>query len=86
MEIAIDFPYGHTYRRDHLGALAQRVEVDAKEVRIMGSKGELLCTLIAVSSAKTTGFGVPSSIPKWRATQDKIANSYIYVYIYEIGK
>jgi len=54
----------------------------------MGSKGELLCTLIAVSSAKTTGFGVPSSIPKWRATQDKIANSYIYIYIYifEIGK
>ena len=26
------------YRRDHLRALAQRVEVDAKEVRIMGSK------------------------------------------------
>jgi hypothetical protein len=26
------------YRRDHLRALAQRVEVDGKEVRIMGSK------------------------------------------------
>jgi hypothetical protein len=26
------------YRRDHLRALAQRVEVDAKEVRIMGPK------------------------------------------------
>jgi site-specific DNA recombinase len=24
------------YRRDHLSALAQRVEVDEKEVRIMG--------------------------------------------------
>jgi len=30
------------YRRDHLRALAQRVEVDAKEVRIMGSKSVLL--------------------------------------------
>jgi len=38
------------YRRDHLRALAQRVEVDAKEVRIMGSKTELLRTLVAASS------------------------------------
>jgi site-specific DNA recombinase len=58
------------YRRDHLRALAQRVEVDAKEVRIMGSKSALLRTLIAVSSAKTAGFGVPSSVPKWRARRD----------------
>jgi hypothetical protein len=34
------------YRRDHLRALAQRVEVDAKEVRIMGSKSALLRTLV----------------------------------------
>jgi hypothetical protein len=51
------------YRRDHLRALAQRVEVDAKEVRIMGSKIELLRTLVAASSAKTAGFGVPSFVP-----------------------
>src|SRR5205823_13721597 len=44
------------YRRDHLRALAQRVEVDAKEVRIMGSKSVLLCTLVAAASAKTAGF------------------------------
>ena len=37
------------YRRDHLRALAQRVEVDSKEVRIMGSKSELLRTLVAAS-------------------------------------
>jgi hypothetical protein len=48
------------YRRDHLRALAQRVEVDTKEVRIMGSKSVLLRTLVAASSAKTAGFGVPS--------------------------
>src|SRR6516164_1142368 len=38
------------YRRDHLRALAQRVEVDTKEVRIMASKSVLLRTLVAVSS------------------------------------
>ena len=53
------------YRRDHLRALAQRVEVDAKEVRIMGLKSELLRTLAAASGAKTAGFGVPSFVPKW---------------------
>ena len=58
------------YRRDHLRALAQRVEVDAKEVRIMGSKSELLRTLVAASSAKTASFGVPSFVPKWRARRD----------------
>jgi hypothetical protein len=55
------------YRRDYLRALAQRVEVDARELRIMGSKSELLRTLVAASSAKTAGFGVPSFVPNWRA-------------------
>src|SRR5215471_21465398 len=32
---------------------------DAKEVRIMGSKGELLRTLVAASSAKTADFECP---------------------------
>jgi site-specific DNA recombinase len=58
------------YRRDHLRALAQRVEVDAKEVRIMGSKSVLLSALVAASSAKTAGFGVPSFVPKWRTRHD----------------
>src|SRR5262249_18706804 len=58
------------YRRDHLRAFAQRVEVDAKEVRIMGPKSVLLRTRVAVSSAKTAGFGVPSFVPKWRARKD----------------
>jgi site-specific DNA recombinase len=58
------------YRRDHLRTLAQRVEVDAKEVRIMGSKSVLLRTLVAAASAKTAGFCVPSFVPKWRARRD----------------
>jgi site-specific DNA recombinase len=55
------------YRRDHLRALAQRVEVDQKELRSMGSKSVLRRTLVAASGAKAAGFGVPSSLPKWRA-------------------
>ncbi|WP_369720370.1 hypothetical protein AB8Z38_24760 [Bradyrhizobium sp. LLZ17] len=47
------------YRRDHLRALAQRVEVDAKEVRIMGTKSVLQRALIAASSAKTAGLECP---------------------------
>jgi site-specific DNA recombinase len=58
------------YRRDYLRALAQRVEVDANEIRILGSKNILLRTLAAASSAKTAGFGVPSFVPKWRPRQD----------------
>ncbi|WP_461346021.1 recombinase family protein [Bradyrhizobium sp. USDA 4451] len=58
------------YRRDHLRALAQRIEVDAKEVRIMGSKSVLLRTLVAASGAKSTAFGVPSFVPKWRTRHD----------------
>jgi site-specific DNA recombinase len=51
--------------------LSQRVEVNAKGVRIMGSKSIPLHTLVAASRAKTAGFGVPSSVPKWRATVDE---------------
>ena len=58
------------YRRDHLRALAQRIEVDTKEVRIMGSKSVLLRTLVAASSGKSAGFGVPSFVPKWRRRGD----------------
>ncbi len=43
---------GGGYRRDHLRALAQRVEVAGHEVRIKGSKGDLLRTLSAASGMK----------------------------------
>lgn len=35
-----------------------------------GSKSVLLRTLLAAESAKTAGFGVPNSVPKWRARRD----------------
>ena len=41
---------------------------------IMGSKSELLRTLVAASSAKTEGFGVPSFVPKWLLTFASVAD------------
>jgi len=57
---------GAGYRRDHLRTLAQRVEVAAKEARIMGSKGDLLRTLTAAAGVKSATPGVRSSVLKWR--------------------
>ena len=57
---------GGGYCRDHLRALAQRVEVADKEVRIMGSKSQLLGTLAAGLATS----GVRSSILKWRTRRD----------------
>ena len=54
------------YRRERLRALAQRVEVAEKAVRIMGSKGDLLRTLAAASGVKSTTSGVRSSVLSWR--------------------
>jgi site-specific DNA recombinase len=57
---------GGGHRRDHLRALAQRVEVADKEVRIKGSKSDLLRTLFAASGAKPARPGVRGSVLKWR--------------------
>ncbi|GGC80983.1 hypothetical protein GCM10010994_43750 [Chelatococcus reniformis] len=54
------------YRRDHLRALAQRVEVAEGEVRIMGSKSRLLQTLVAGSGVNS----VPTQGLKWRREGD----------------
>lgn len=59
---------GGGYRREHVRALAQRVEVDVGEVRILGSKSNLLQALIAGATETKPG-AVPSFVPKWCATQ-----------------
>jgi hypothetical protein len=59
---------GGGYRRDHLRALAQRVEVHAGEVRIIGSKSRLLQTLAANGS----GTGVPTQGLNWRRACTRI--------------
>jgi site-specific DNA recombinase len=61
---------GGGYRRDHLRALAQRVEVGDGEVRIMGSKGDLLRTLAAGAGVKSATPGVRSSVLSWRREWD----------------
>ncbi len=53
---------GGGYRRDHLRALAQRVEVADGEVRIMGSKTRLLQAL----TGKTGVNSVPTQGLNWR--------------------
>src|SRR5690606_35943780 len=57
---------GGGYRRDHLRALAQRVEVDTGVVRIMGSKSRLLQALIG----KTSVNSVPTQGLSWRRGRD----------------
>ncbi|MDU1495509.1 recombinase family protein [Bradyrhizobium sp.] len=57
---------GGGYRRDHLRALAQRVEVADGEVRIMGSKSRLLQALVANGSVNS----VPIQGLKWRRRRD----------------
>ena len=57
---------GGGYRRDHLRALAQRVEVADREVRIIGSKSNLLQTLTAAAGVKPATPSVRSSVLKWR--------------------
>ena len=59
---------GGGYRRDHLRALAQRVEVADKEIRIMGSKSDLL--------RKPRSCGGPMvRIPLPRPFQNRAANA-----------
>ncbi len=58
------------YRRDHLRALAQRVEVADDAIRIMGSKTELLRTLIAGQGRRSAAIGVPRGGLKWRKGWD----------------
>jgi hypothetical protein len=53
---------GGGYRRDHLRALAQRVEVADGEVRIIGSKSRLLQVLTGKNGVNS----VPTQGLKWR--------------------
>lgn len=61
---------GGGYRRDHLHAFVQRVEVADDEVRIMGKRSNLLQSLVASSSEESAAFAVRSSVLKWRTRHD----------------
>ena len=58
------------YRRDHVRAFAQHVEVADDAIYINGSKNTLLRALIATKGGKSAGIGVPGFIPKWRRRRD----------------
>ena len=58
------------YRRDHLRALAQRVEVSEREVRIMGSKNTLLRVLAASNGVESAANDVRIYVPEWRRGRD----------------
>ena len=64
-----------THRRDHLRALAQLVEVvDPSEIRILGTKTELLRTLVAPAGVESAAGSVRSFIREWRATTGETGN------------
>jgi chromosome segregation ATPase len=65
---------GGGYCRDHLRALAQRVEVAEGEVRIMGSKSRLLQVLIGKNSVSS----VPTQGLNWRTTKRANASSVFF--------
>ncbi len=58
------------FRRDHLRALAQRVEVADREVRIMGSHDELIRALASSDGVGTAANGVRTYVPGWRTGRD----------------
>jgi site-specific DNA recombinase len=57
--------------RDYLLALAQRIEVDAQELRIDGIEKRTAAHACRRFRRKTASFGVSSSAPKWSATVDE---------------
>ena len=60
-----------SYRRAHVRAVAQRVEVlSTAELKIMGGRTELLRTLAASAGDQSAILGVRSYKPKWRARND----------------
>ncbi len=60
-----------TYARNHVRAVAQRVEVHSKtDVRILGTRTELLRTLTAVSGVEAAVLGTRAFGPKWCPGED----------------
>jgi hypothetical protein len=54
-----------------LRALAQRIEVDQKEVRIMGRKAYFCVPSSLLQAQKRLVWGCPVFVPNWRATVDE---------------
>lgn len=69
-----------SFARDHIRAVAQRVEMVSKtEVRIRGLCSELLRTLTAASGVEAAVLGVRAFELKWRARDDEDENWLIVI-------
>jgi site-specific DNA recombinase len=64
------FVYSGDYHRDHLSALAQRVEVGTKGVGIILVEKRASAHARRRFNRKMADFGVPRSLPKWRTRHD----------------
>ena len=62
------------FRKAFIGAIVDRIEVDDRQIRIMGRKDVLEA---AVTANGGTVPGVRSIVRKWRGIQDKSANTYV---------
>jgi site-specific DNA recombinase len=61
------------FRRAYIRAVVDQVAVDDKEIRIIGRRTVLKRLVMGVGVVPA---GVPSFVRKWRAIQNKTANSY----------
>ena len=63
------------FRKAYIQSVVDRIEVDDGVVRIIGAKS----TLEHAIAGKVVASGsVRRCVPKWRATQDKTANTYVF--------
>ena len=58
------------FRRDRLRALAQRIEVADREVRIISSPNEPLRPLATSNGVETVANGIRLCVPEWRTGRD----------------
>jgi hypothetical protein len=58
------------YRREHVRAFAQHVEIADHAIYIKGGKNTLLRAPAATKGGKSAGIGVPGFVPKWRTGWD----------------
>jgi hypothetical protein len=64
-----------TVPQDLLGSIVDRVEVDDREIRIVGRKDVMEQAVLANGRARCRRFAV--FVRKWRAGQDETANTYV---------
>jgi site-specific DNA recombinase len=63
------------FRKTYLGSIVDRVEVDDREIRIVGRKDVMEQAVLANGRARCRRFAV--FVRKWRAGQDETANTYV---------